>query len=572
MPVMVGLGEHLEVKHENAAPVGGFYGPGVIVPGMAAFGGETMLRWAEAEEVSGAEDPAAAFVEGAGTGVNLEVFGAFGGEIDFEAEVEAQGGECPCRRGCNSPHLMIGYAGNVGAHGFRGKEEAGAELNTQALDGVGLVAGPELGHVGEESEVEAAAAAGAALEEDAGKAPGEGGDEAVEAEHIAVGGIRAVGFHDGPVHVPFHIADGCGGEKIGEQLQEIVHHFGQGEVQNQLISGEQGFSAFTAAPAARTVPAAACAPVSRTVPAAPPAPAFIPAFTAPPAPQHPLGMPPIKLTLGIHHLGLHPDAEIQPRLPNLRRSRLQPPGEFPLIGLPVAQSPAIVPAIREPSVVHHQNLPADFLPPAGQLHHLIVVHIEVMRLPGVDHNRPVPLPPLLGEDVSPQKPMIGIGHPGEPPITPGQGRRRGIETLPGPEPPGKPLRINPALQPLKPELIPLRQMAMIPAVEQRRPRRDPVHLPGPGLHQGGERRMLMGRHPAPALHRPPARAHPAPGDMPLPRPGPVQSHHIRLLHEQIQGCRSRMLDKNIPPGFVSHPNPSQYHRQIRNRQIMEIRP
>lgn len=61
----------------------------------------------------------------------------------------------------------------------------------------------------------------------------------VEAEDVGVRGGWAGHFVDGAVVVPFDVFDVGGVENFRDELDDVVLDFGEGEVENQLVSRER---------------------------------------------------------------------------------------------------------------------------------------------------------------------------------------------------------------------------------------------------------------------------------------------------------------------------------------------
>jgi hypothetical protein len=70
--------------------------------------------------------------------------------------------------------------------------------------------------------------------------------------------------------------------------------------------------------------------------------------------QHPVGMRAVKVAVGVHHLGLEPQAEGHAQLVDMGDQRMQPLGPFAPVHRPVAQAGRVVVAPPEPAVVQHE--------------------------------------------------------------------------------------------------------------------------------------------------------------------------------------------------------------------------
>ena len=179
-------------------------------------------------------------------------------------------------------------------------------LDHQPLDGVGVVAAPDLGEVGQHARVEASAAARAALKQHMGEAGGQGLQQPVNAQHVPVGrfalplGGQHPAVHVGhvPVHVPFHIGDGVVGQQVGQPLGQVVHHLGAAHVQHHLVAAHHR------GPARQG--------------------------------EGPVRMRPVQVGILAYHLRLHPDAELHAQRVHPLNQGSQPAGQLFLVHEPVA--------------------------------------------------------------------------------------------------------------------------------------------------------------------------------------------------------------------------------------------
>ena len=103
----------------------------------------------------------------------------------------------------------------MGPHGGGGIGEGGAILDSKSVNGIGVVAAPDLGGVVEHTHIKTSAAAGATLDESAGTHRSYPLKETIYPQHIAVidlsltfagqGGGPNLG--QSPVHIPLQIGD-----------------------------------------------------------------------------------------------------------------------------------------------------------------------------------------------------------------------------------------------------------------------------------------------------------------------------------------------------------------------------
>ncbi|MNE48638.1 hypothetical protein D3C80_1431140 [compost metagenome] len=152
-----------------------------------------------------------------------------GSQVQLITEVAAHGHIAADRkRGCPL-YLMVRYRRYVCAHAAGRVHNAGAVLNRETLDCIGVVAGPGLRHVEQHARIEPAAAAGAALEQDFREARGQALHQIIETEHVAVGGfllpLRSCRSRDNlghvAVHIPLDIRNRCAGENCAQGFIQV---------------------------------------------------------------------------------------------------------------------------------------------------------------------------------------------------------------------------------------------------------------------------------------------------------------------------------------------------------------
>ena len=114
----------------------------------------------------------------------------------------------------------------MAAHGAGRVAEGSAVLDLEPVDGVGVVAAPDLGAVVEHTRVEPAAAAGAPLEQHLGEVRRQAAQQVVQAQHIAVGRLAlALGGQHAAVHVghvAVHVPLDVGDVVPGQQTMKCV--------------------------------------------------------------------------------------------------------------------------------------------------------------------------------------------------------------------------------------------------------------------------------------------------------------------------------------------------------------
>ena len=132
----------------------------------------------------------------------------------------------------------------MGAHRAQRVHERRAPLDSQPLDRVRVVARPGLRSEGEQPGIEAAAAAGARLEQDLGEGRVQARVQVVHAEDVAVEELalpvgrqgRAVRLGDVAVHVPLHVRIGRAPEHVGQDREEVVDDLRAAHVEHELLA------------------------------------------------------------------------------------------------------------------------------------------------------------------------------------------------------------------------------------------------------------------------------------------------------------------------------------------------
>ncbi len=249
----------------------------------------------------------------------------------------------------------------MAADGVRGVEKACTVLNECPFVGIGIVAAPDLRCVIQHPGIKPSAAAGAALEEDVREGFRETVEQVIDPEHVPVMDLTlpvfrqiiGVPVRQGPVHVPLHVGDVIVCQQLRKHLEQVVHHFGIGHVQHQLIP-----------PAYRTA--------TRGL-------------------QHPVRMCAVEIAVFIDHLRLDPDPEIQTCGIDFLNERLQGSLEFLFVDLPVPQSGIVGIPAPEPAVVQHQQVDVHVRRLPGNVQDRFPVKVEIRCLPGVDQHRTGPV-------------------------------------------------------------------------------------------------------------------------------------------------------------------------------------
>ena len=302
------------------------------------------------------------------------------GGVQLIAEGARHGNGGPGADGGASSGLVVGRGGYVGTHGRHGIAEGGAVLDGQPGNGIGVVAAPDLGAVGQCPGIEPSTAAGAALKEYIGEFFRQPLHQVVVAQHEAVAYLPLPGSRKGTavdirqiaVKIPLDIVDGILPQKPGQNLIQPVHHVRPAHVQHQLAAAHGGL-----------------APGHR---------------------QRPVGVGTVEIRVLADHLRLHPQAHLQAQIPDFSEGGGQPVREFLFMGEPVAKAAEIVVPASEPAVVNNEQLHAQILRPFGNGKEFFFGNVHVRRFPAVQQHRSAFQRVAAAADMVLDKSVIGLGQ------------------------------------------------------------------------------------------------------------------------------------------------------------------
>ena len=102
--------------------------------------------------------------------------------------------------------------------------------------------------------------------------------------------------------------------------------------------------------------------------------------------QHPVGMRAIEVAVLRDHLRLEPETEFQSAPVRRRRDALDAALELFPVDRPVAERGIVVVPMAEPAVVEHEELEPEIRRARSERVHLLVVEVEIRRLPVVDED------------------------------------------------------------------------------------------------------------------------------------------------------------------------------------------
>ena len=250
----------------------------------------------------------------------------------------------------------------MASHGDGREEIAGAILHIDTLQGIGIIAHPELIEVTKHSPVGTSATTGAALYHHILVF----GTYAVyhlaeplmigyvEMTLVCHGEILAAMIHDAHIGIPLDISYlGILAEQVVDDTEGIVLHLRVGEIENELrATTTQHRITFGSL-------------------------------------DNPVGMLLIKFAGSIGHLGFYPDTKLHTVLLGITQEALDTVWEFLPVNLPVAKSTVVTVALilgAEPSVVHHKQLTTHRGDVCHHLIHTLLVDVEIDTLPGIEQN------------------------------------------------------------------------------------------------------------------------------------------------------------------------------------------
>ena len=253
------------------------------------------------------------------------------------------------------------------AHGGARIAERRAVLDGHAVMAVGVVARPELRRVVEPARVEAAAACGAALDQQVGVALHQALEHIVQAQVVVVddaalirGGVR-VDVDHAAVEVPLEVLDVALVEHRAQLGEDVLAHVFAREVEYELVAAERGRFARHG--------------------------------------ERPVGMRAVQVGVLVDHLRLHPDAELDAERVDLLDELGERAAELLLVDRPVAERAEVVVAVAEPAVVHDEHVHAQVGGLGGKAHELVAGEVEVMGLPAVHEHGARGVAPRAAADV-----------------------------------------------------------------------------------------------------------------------------------------------------------------------------
>src|SRR5271154_2800281 len=113
----------------------------------------------------------------------------------------------------------------------------------------------------------------------------------------------------------------------------------------------------------------------------------------------------IEIAVRVHHLRLHPDAEVHAQCMHAIDDGLEAVGKLLLVHIPVAQAGVVVLALAEPSIIDNETLYAHFGGLLGEGNLPSLADIEFRGFPGVIEDGPQSSFLAAGQDGLPLKAM-----------------------------------------------------------------------------------------------------------------------------------------------------------------------
>ena len=412
----------------------------------------------------------------------------------------------------------------MGPHGGHRVAEGGAVLDAQAVDGVGVVAAPDLGGVIEHTGIKPAAPSGAALNEHVGVVPAHPVQQLVHPQDVAVEHLplpvrrKSAGPHVGEaaVHVPLHIGDIGAVQHLPDGLIDVLPDLPAGEVQGQL-----------AAP---------------------------PGVRPPRNPQRPVGMGPVEVAVLADHLRLNPDAEGHAQLLDPGHQGLQTAGELLPVDNPVPQTAPVAVSGAEPAVVHDKQLDVQRGGGLGDAHQLVGVEAELGGLPVVNEHRAAPALERVVNQILPDGPVELAAHLAKAAGGADQGRLRGGKGLAGGQRPAEMVGVDPQKQTVVLQLGALRRGQEVAAVYQRGPIAQAVILARPVLAEHHKGVVVVAGGAPDALHTLNALAQRGPVGAPLHHVAAVEGDEVIVAAQEVQAQGGAPAQPDRARPLIHHPD------------------
>ena len=250
--------------------------------------------------------------------------------------------------------------------------------------------------------------------------------------------------------------------------------------------------------------------------------------------ESPVRVLPIKVTVRVDHLRLHPDAEPHSHRVNFSAETVQAVRQLFPVFRPVPQGTGVVIPVSKPAVIQNKQLDSHIPGSSCQAEKSALVEPEIRRLPAVQEHRPRLALPFSSHNMAAHKGMHLQTESG-PPL---RGKRkhclRRVKGFSRMEQPGEASGMNAAENPGLSVCIDLRRLIMIPAVNQVHADAGAILLScfrpaeqNEGIGPVGGRTGSRGHRTAPRCDSPVRPVH-------LPRPGSREGSHPQAAFRKIQ--------------------------------------
>ena len=276
-------------------------------------------------------------------------------------------------QGCGAEDGMIRNGGDMTCHGNGWEEVAGAILHVDALEGIGVVAHPELIETTETTPVGTTSTAGTALDDNILVLGTDaihhlGKTCMISNIHVTLvchREILATMVHDRHVGIPLDISNlRILGEQVINHAEHEILHLRIGEVEHELraTTTQDGITL-------------------RSL-------------------EDPVGMLLVEFAHTVGHLWLYPDTKLHAILLGITEQALDTIRQLVGIYHPVAQGAVVGLArifLAKPSIVHHEEFSTHRVDVSHHLVHTLLVDVEIDALPGVEED--VTLLVAMSQDV-----------------------------------------------------------------------------------------------------------------------------------------------------------------------------
>ena len=230
-------------------------------------------------------------------------------------------------------------------------------MNTESLNGIGVVAAPDLGCIIQHSGIKTSAATAAAFQQKVRMTGQHIFHYLIKAKDIFMadrplaecGICGTVYVIHAPVHIPFYIGNVCTGKGIVDKFLHVFPYFFSGKIQDQLVTAAVGLP-------------------SRNL-------------------EYPVGVHPVKLTVLRNHLRLQPDTKFQAKGIHPVYQFFHGAAQFFLIYKPVTKAGIVIVSFSKPAVIQHQHIQPKVCCLTGDLQKLLRIEAKIGGFPVIYQSR-----------------------------------------------------------------------------------------------------------------------------------------------------------------------------------------